>query len=449
MITIAGARNGLNFKSILLFTLMLYAATSAIMFSTYISIGNLNVQLGILSLLAVAGVDKESKSLRCLYPCILFSLADLFIPVKFFAFAALVSGIGLLIESYTGILNRISYFILVFISPLVEYACNVFTFPIRLGLTSVAATCMKLGGLDVIAAGNVISTKGMDFSVDAECMGLKMLSTSLLSGLILAGLLEKQARKQLGYFAIFILTTSVVLLNMASNIIRIIILVHFQVAATSPMHSFIGVICFIIYIIIPCYFLVKRLVKIAPVKPVAAVKIGGFITGKPLWMLNIAVSVLVLFINFRLVYHQTSPLTIAKKTIYGYKVDALDNNITKLNNSTVLAYIKPIAGCYATDHHPMICWRGSGFNFEKVDLVNVEGYQFYTAILVKNHEKLYTAWWYDNGTRSCVGQLSWRWDVFKGAGNYAIANITCETREALIENVISFRNRKIIQQVLQ
>ena len=92
-------------------------------------------------------------------------------------------------------------------------------------------------------------------------------------------------------------------------------------------------------------------------------------------------------------------------------------------------------GFYSSDHNPSICWRGSGYSFQKIQTCSISGVQIFHAILQKENEQLYTAWWYDNGTNATISQLSWRWDEISSGRHYSIVNITTTSEAALLQSV--------------
>jgi exosortase N len=119
----------------------------------------------------------------------------------------------------------------------------------------------------------------------------------------------------------------------------------------------------------------------------------------------------------------------------GFKVTAMDNNVIKVENDTALIYVKVIPGFYYSDHHPTICWRGSGFEFSHIKEEIIAGKTISTSILQKGKEQLYTAWWYDNGTKQTGSQLDWRWDAMIHREQYAIVNVSTQNRETLEREV--------------
>ncbi len=109
-----------------------------------------------------------------------------------------------------------------------------------------------------------------------------------------------------------------------------------------------------------------------------------------------------------------------------------------MENEQTLIYIKSIAGFYSSDHHPMICWSGSGYSFAKVHTDRIAYREVYSGILTKGEETLYTAWWYDNGIRHTTSQWNWRWDMLKGNRPYALVNITATNPVELKKQVLYF-----------
>jgi hypothetical protein len=83
--------------------------------------------------------------------------------------------------------------------------------------------------------------------------------------------------------------------------------------------------------------------------------------------------------------------------------------------------------------------EGSGYEFKNICTEKIAGEEIFTARLTKDKEILYTAWWYSNGTKNTDDQWTWRWDMLKGAKNYAVVNVTASSEAALkteVEQVI-------------
>ena len=139
----------------------------------------------------------------------------------------------------------------------------------------------------------------------------------------------------------------------------------------------------------------------------------------------------------------------AAPALNNYKVSRVNAGVLKLENERSLVYIKPISGFYSTDHNPMICWSGSGYVFEQVREREVNGLKLYSAVLTNGAAQLYTAWWYDNGTNRTIAQLQWRWDVLRGANDYAVVNVTVASEAELETAIVDIQKNTQFNQLLQ
>jgi len=139
----------------------------------------------------------------------------------------------------------------------------------------------------------------------------------------------------------------------------------------------------------------------------------------------------------------------APLAVPGYTVRGLGGHILQLNNRRSLVYIKPIPDFYYTDHLPAICWQGSGYVFLKIQEELINGSKVYTGILQQANEKLYTAWWYDNGSSRTLSQANWRWDMLRGAKKYSLVNVTSASREQLITEVQNIQRMAPFRRLLQ
>ena len=150
-----------------------------------------------------------------------------------------------------------------------------------------------------------------------------------------------------------------------------------------------------------------------------------------------ALPILVAFSSLRICFaaKHTDNISGNHITVPGYTTTALPAKVYKLQSPAELVYIKQVMGFYSSDHNPSICWRGSGYSFQKIQTHSIGGVQIFHAILQKGNEELYTAWWYDNGTNATISQLSWRWDEICSGKPYSIVNITTTSQTALFQSV--------------
>jgi exosortase N len=153
--------------------------------------------------------------------------------------------------------------------------------------------------------------------------------------------------------------------------------------------------------------------------------------------INMVMNTLLLFILGMTVYATRDKslngelIPLKNISVPGYTATQLEHRVTKLYNENALVYIKPIAGFFSSDHQPMICWSGSGYEFTRIHEDEMGDTKVYAATLEKGDERLYTAWWYDNGISTTISQFEWRWDALKTRQHYAIVNVTAATPELL------------------
>jgi exosortase N len=214
-----------------------------------------------------------------------------------------------------------------------------------------------------------------------------------------------------------------------------ILLVILVILPEDPMHGFTGIICLAVYVILPLVWLipwmVKRLGK-ARTEPVAACTVNTL----QVIMAHVCLAACVGMVAWKTMLpgvNQVVPANLPE--VEGFKVTSMRDNVVKVENDTALIYVKTIPGFYYSDHHPTICWRGSGFEFKHIREETIAGKTVSTSILQKGTQRLYTAWWYDNGRKQTGSQLNWRWDALRSGTRYAIVNVSTQNRETLEKEV--------------
>lgn len=405
----------------------------------YLQWRSLTVQLGLAAMvLSVNGsVQCRGKKRFALAAILLLGLLWL-VPVKTFLYAAVLCALFFAAESFAAGINYLTVLAAVFMSPVFDYLVNIFGFSIRLQLTAAAGSILGFTGQAVHVEGNMIQYGGIYYSVDPACMGLHMLVASLLSGIILVVLYQQRYRLRLPLLWIGLLLTAIVLLNVFSNLTRITCLVYFALLPDSSWHYIMGLVCFAVYVLLPVMGLARWLVRVkgytqgtTPARQVKAL---------PVWnafvLLCITVAAVLMYYK-KPAFAEATAITAPS----GYQVQQLPDNVLRLSHAHALVYIKDILGFYATEHHPMICWRGSGYIFSRVQPRVIGGREVYMATLEQGKHTLYTAWWYDNGVSHTISQLNWRWDAAKGAPDYKMINITCATQADLEKEIINFTNQ--------
>lgn len=424
---------------------MLAALYTVVIFAqlkTYICAAPILVLLGIGGLAnAVEPATKPGRVLPFILPAILFTVLYMYIPAKTFLFMAVITSVIGIIVSRNLYIPGIAWFMLVFMTPLCEYACTVFSFPVRMQLSTAAGFVLRLTGRDYTAEGNMIGNNGELFSVDPACMGLSMLSISLLCSAIIFSILAARARKKVSFLTLFTFFCLVVMFNILSNLLRIVILVYFAVPPASVTHELAGLACFLVYVLLPCWLLAKKMIGRLPQRePVILFNRPNVPSGLPArhTALHLATCLLICCTAFTVKGSSFNGAT-QPAAVPGYTATAMNDNILKLDNGSALIYIKPMAGFYSADHNPMICWSGSGFEFQGVMEKNCGNMLVYTATLVKGGDELYTAWWYESGDDFTTSQAEWRWSCFRYGKKYRLVNITAASPAVLKSEIIRFR----------
>lgn len=419
---------------------LVYAATMLLALRSYIAWQSVNVVLGLLALPFVTTLETGNrKHTRHAVAALFFAVAAIGLPVKTLLYFAIVFGCFFVTESCLGGMNQLPVLVAMLMSPVCQFTANVFSFPIRLQLTGWAGSMLHVLGERALVKGNMIVYHGNEFSVDPACMGLHMMVTSLLLQLVIIAVYQKKHGRQLVWWQVWGLLAITFGLNVISNLFRIIVLVWFTILPGTSMHELAGIVCLLLYVIIPVTGLTNWMVK-------QKGRIGGEVTGKftalssgSLMKWHILLLVVVGLSAWQVIRHEKMIDNMPAHVVplAGYRTQKVTTEIIKLQNSCSLVYIKYIPGFYNADHHPMICWEGSGYQFKQVQQETIGQQQVYTALLQNGKEQLYTAWWYDNGVLRTTDQLRWRWLVLTGAKPFSVVNITTASKQQLINETES------------
>jgi exosortase N len=392
------------------------------------------ISISLMGVLAISVFIQQGKRKGNLLLLLTFLLVILtmMIPVKTFLYFSLSLALLVWVHRKWGLAVVPAITALFISSPAFQYAASTFSFPIRLQLTKWVGAIFQLLQSKIVVRGSTIVFNEHEFSVDPACMGLHMLTVSILFGIILIGVLQRKRSSHITniYFLLFLLV--VFGLNIIANLLRMVVLIQFAVMPDSLMHDIIGLLCLLLYVCIPSIWIAARLVKKYGINKEPEGE------GQPLslWLQITIISALVVcglqvrssdtFQQFKSAYTSSVP---------GFKLSVHSPGIIKLENDQSLLYVKFIRGFYDTEHNPTICWKGSGYEFKDVRTDEVNGNNVYMATLEKGREKLYTAWYYTNGKTTTVNQLTWRKDMLQGAKPYAVINITSASISELEQQV--------------
>ena len=419
--------------------MIVYSIIGLFYLKAYLDLSQLNIQLGLMALVVSVRPDSSHKGRKLFgWVAILSALLCFVIPAKTALFITCAAAMIFLTEAFVGKMNLIPLHVVVCMSPVFDYVMNLFSFPIRLQLTRISALVLELLGTKATADGNTIVMAGKELTVDTACMGLNMLTASLLAGLILLSIRERKSGNSYKLWQIGLLFVSILALNIISNFLRITTLSYFGILPDDSMHYVTGLIFFVIYILLPAYFITGWL----PVEKAENKTIQPSIPFKSQRMFNCIVAT---FFVAAACYVDARPYSSGFPTelnLAGYKTDTVSGNVLKLSNSSALMYIKPIPSFFSSEHHPMICWRGSGFVFTKVSTIVTAAGTVYCAQLEKKQAKLFTAWWYSNGLVHTHEQLEWRKNAMVSGKQFYLVNITATSEKSLLREIKHFMEQQ-------
>ena len=92
-------------------------------------------------------------------------------------------------------------------------------------------------------------------------MGLNMLVISLLMGIFVIIYQYRTTGLRLSFKLLFTFFLVVFLLNIVSNVMRIVFLVAFRILPQNVWHEVVGILCLVLYVMVPLYFLAGILIK--------------------------------------------------------------------------------------------------------------------------------------------------------------------------------------------
>ena len=436
----------LNRNVVLLVMLAVYTIIAALVLETYFKWQSVNFLLGAIAIPLVSTIKKDEYSLRYSLPTIVFASLALFLPVYTLFYFTLVFGTLLLIESLYGKTDAVLLILLFFLCPFFQYSMNVFSFPIRLELTSWAGGMMSLIGIENAVQGNVIDHNNNSFTIDAACMGLNMLVMSLVVGISILAWNCRKAGRRASLAGILLFLLCVVGLNIAANLFRIITMVLFVILPGTLMHELVGILFLLLYVILPSWFLSRSFARKFASKKSAQVR---KVPRSKMIAVNSMVFLMVLCSSFVINEHDKEASDTSPGTVHGFHTEILPGDVIKLQNASLLVYLKKINAFYSADHTPYICWQGSGYEFNKIAHDTTAGFRYFTGELVKGKERLFTAWWYESSTHRTIDQFDWRWGMLRSGSDYYVVNVSASSKQSLKESITGILSNNTFKTIIK
>ncbi|AYB35060.1 exosortase N [Chryseolinea soli] len=427
----AGAVSRQQVLLILLTALGLCAGCIGLPF-TYVTVSNFVVGLVLLPFVIIR--QGPARINVCYLLGVLFFgwLAHLYL-LKIFFFLMVAFFLLLVWEAVGGKLNTIILFQIALMSPVFLQVTAILGFPIRLWLSQCAGMLLQVGW-DVQVEGNLMILDGFQFAVDEACMGLSMLSLSMLMGVFAIVHHYRKAKRTLSLGWLVVFFAAVFGLNVLSNLFRIVMLVLFRILPEDPLHEIIGVLCLLLYVMVPLYFLAKTLVRKFG-KPFEQIATPTYTPIRSRLLLA-ALGIFVLSMSFT-IRPEGAELSIPHAFVEFKDAKGIELNggITKLTTDDLLIYVKTIPEFFTGEHTPLLCWRGSGYQFKSIRKEHMGQHEIYKGVLSRDQEKLYTAWWYTNGNRVTIDQWEWRSRMVTEKERFALVNVTAKDEMLLDRNL--------------
>ncbi|MBN8823587.1 MULTISPECIES: exosortase N [unclassified Spirosoma] len=327
------------------------------------------------------------------------------------------------------------------LSPGLRYLSSLFSFPIRLKLSTWAGYLLNAAGLSVQVDGNVLirtasGTEPIEMAVDPACMGLQLTGVSLLVSLFSLIWQERLQHKRVLLGWLFIYEMVTLGLTVLCNLFRIVLLVAFTAMPGTLAHEVIGLVCVGVYTWGPSWWMASMLVKRhgKSDSAYAYTPTSNTMLKSAGW----SVCLLAFGIGFRmLTTSHTTPATDWCRSLqrtdtswHRYTADChckpLQNGFVQLAKPGLLIYIKPQTDWISADHSPMVCWLGSGYELRHVREILFNGHPAYAGELQKKGQILHTVWWFSNGAIVTTSQLNMRAAMINGTTGFVLVNITSE-----------------------
>lgn len=342
-------------------------------------------------------------------------------------------GTCFILNAYLGQINKLPIILMLLVSPLFAHLSSMLSFPIRLQLSDWVSKTLSTVGFDIVSEGNLLVISGARFLVDQECVGLKMLITGMVLILIILAFFERKHKRQFALWQILVALAIGLLFNVLANFSRILVLVLFQIGPERIMHEVVGILSLLAYNLLPLILITKFWIPQ-----------GDEIDDSPKlvsWKFNpnfiIPVLFGLLFIGGQSTLKETLAFAdhIENPLLDDLSKEKMNFNILKYSNDDLLVYIKPPASPFRGTHDPRFCWRGSGYELTLIKEEMQKGHLIYTGELVKGQDKLYTAWWYQDGSSITNSEWAWRTKSVLDAKAFSLININADTKSELAQAV--------------
>ncbi len=425
-----------------------YGCVLLLFLNDYVLWNSVNFICGMVAIpLTVAAQSGGQASHRFYVPAVLLALLCILLPHKSILLAAITVGAICVVEQTYRKLPLLTLLTVGLMTPVAQYLASLLGFPIRLWLTNISGYLLTYTGISTATTGNLISFGANEYSVDPACMGINMLLTSLLCGIMIMAVLQKKHHKKLTGKYVFAILAVVFLLNLLSNVMRILALVLFDIGANKIMHEVTGLICLTVYVLLPVYWIINKTMAYNPTQHDTTTTSTPPNT-KLILAFHLVIIATLCLARLRHIEDEASIPLLHPVSVAGYTATMYDKEICKYNNAETLVYIKKPKSLLSPEHNPVMCWLGTGYTFANIKETHTAKGTIFTGVLLKGKDKLYTAWWYDNGQDRTTNNMAWRWKVLKGSPQFAIINVTTSNQASLLQRVNEIMSNNTFRKAL-
>lgn len=424
-------------KNLLRITVVVLLLTNFIWICSQSFAMSTNVVLGLATIPLSLHFNKMDNNRHLLYLLlsILFLILFLLLGVKTLIYVASLSLIFYYLSNSFGKPTWALLFLLFLSTPMSDYLLKLFSFPIRLEITEFAVSILQLGYPLIHSSGNLIHLEEISFSVDEACMGINLISASLIFCVMLIVYWERKTQQQISFGYYLLVLSLGVVLCIIGNLLRIVTIVLCLALPGTLLHELIGLLSFLMYTLIPIVLISHVLFnRKSPKKnQIAVVNYNNLKTNWSIPIIGIAIS-----ISFFLKpswASEGSNVDFGVLNTTDFKKEVLENGIGKLENEQALIYIKPAVNFYAAHHSPLVCWEGSGYKIHNISAMSIYNVPVQKGILVHEQDTLHTAWWFDSGNKQYNDQWQWRLDCLKRSEKFQLINVTSENMKDLTTSI--------------
>jgi exosortase N len=419
---------------ITLLIMLLIAALSVSNFIDYFQVDfKLILILGTLPF--VLRKQSDSGSLRYGYFAIFMFLISIHLEMTTLYLFAVIFSLFFVFEFRHGKLQTTPLMIILLVTPAVGTLVNLVGFEFRLYLTKIAVQFLNiLPNSNYVANGNILLNGDYEYHVDPACIGLNMTIFSFFIALLFYSYFQNKLKKKSNFVDYILLIVFAFILNLISNLFRIILLTVLDIHPESIAHDIIGILCLVAYVVIPLWYSTRLWFKYKKENVTTTTPTK---TPNKIHSYSILI-ILFLFLLAFLLFIDTGNSEKAFEVSNDYleqnfEYQEEEFNVHQYTNDNCIIYIKPKMSFYSMEHSPLICWRGCGYSIKKGKIVQAGNHDVFFSELESQGDKLYSVWWYDDGSEKTNSQIIWRTKSLLFNKKFYIINVVSDDKEKVIQ----------------